>query len=73
MYGLLFANARDGGPVRACFDSMASTDRGAQAKKPRRVGQQRSYNPHSDVPVVVSIMRYLQDVQVTNDVTLQRG
>jgi hypothetical protein len=52
---------------------MSSANGSAQSKEPRRVRQQRSYNPHEDLSVVVSIMRYLQDVRVTHYVTLQAG
>jgi hypothetical protein len=73
VHWLFFAQTRDGCPVSACFHRVASANGRAQAKKPRRVRQQRSYNPHDDLPVVVSIMRYLQDVRVTNYVTMQGG
>lgn len=60
---MFFTQARDRGPVGAGFHRMASANGSAQPKKPRWVRQQRRYNPHEDVPVVVSIMRYLQDVR----------
>jgi hypothetical protein len=63
MDGLLFAYTRHGRPVRARFYSVASSNGRAQAKEPRGVRQQRSYDPHESAPVVVSIMRYLQDVR----------
>jgi hypothetical protein len=58
MHRLLFAEARHRGPVSTRFNRVTSADCSAKPKQPRRVRQQRSYNAHKEVPVVVSFMRY---------------
>lgn len=65
MHRLFFADARNGRPVSTRFNGVTTADGRAQAEKPRGVRQQRSYDSHEDAPVLVSIMRYLQDVRVT--------